>query len=337
VALAALERRHDGAPAYTHASVVEDEPLRVATRAGRWEPRNYDRTFRGPVTFRQAIEQSLNVPFARVGLEVGAKRIVETARRVGIRSPLNAVPSLALGSSEVTLLELTSAYGVFATGGSLAPPRTLLALRADGELRPVDDPRLEPVVDPAAAYLVTSALEGVVTRGTGRGLDAGDRWAGIAGKSGTSNEWRDAWFLAYTPDLVVGVWVGHDDGRSLRMTGSQAAIPIVGRFLREAGRVAPSRAFRMPDGIEVAHVGRSGSDWDGWECHGERELFLDGTAPQDQCEYEGFPEWRERLREWRGRPDGQWAHLDDVADVIEDRAEVWAERLIERARRLLER
>jgi membrane carboxypeptidase/penicillin-binding protein len=272
-----------------------------------------------------------------VGLEVGAKRIVQTARRVGITSPLHAVPSLALGSSEVTLYELTSAYGVFATGGSLAPPRTLLAFKADGEFRAVDDPRLEPVVDPAAAYLVTSALEGVVTRGTGRGLDAGGRWGDIAGKSGTSNEWRDAWFMAYTPDLVVGVWVGHDDGRSLRMTGSQAAIPIVGRFLREAGRVAPSRSFRMPDGIEVVQVGHSGSDWNGWECDGEPELFLDGTAPRDQCDYQGFPEWRERLREWRDRPDRQWAHIDDLADVIEDRAEVWAERLIERARRLLER
>src|SRR6185295_13231053 len=122
----------DEAPAFTLASVVEDEPLSVKTPTGRWEPSNYDRSFRGHVTFRQAIEQSLNVPFVRIGLAVGPEQIVATARRLGITSSLHAVPSLALGSSEVTLLELVRSYGVFATGGDLAAARTILGQSKSG-------------------------------------------------------------------------------------------------------------------------------------------------------------------------------------------------------------
>ncbi|HEX7025451.1 MAG TPA: transglycosylase domain-containing protein, partial [Gemmatimonadales bacterium] len=122
VALAALERNGGGAPAFTLASQVDDEPLRVKTPAGIWQPDNYDHQFRGRVTVREAMEQSLNVPFARIGLTVGPARIVATARRLGITSPLAAVPSLALGSSEITLVELVRAYGVLAAGGQLAAP-----------------------------------------------------------------------------------------------------------------------------------------------------------------------------------------------------------------------
>ena len=126
VALAALERWEGHDPAFTLASVVDDEPLRVNTPHGPWEPSDYDGHFRGRVTVREAMEQSLNVPFARIGLAIGPERIVSTARRLGISSPLNPVPSLALGSSEVTLMELVRAYGVLAAGGDLAAPRIVL-------------------------------------------------------------------------------------------------------------------------------------------------------------------------------------------------------------------
>jgi penicillin-binding protein 1B len=280
VALAALERARGSEPAFTLASLVEDEPLRVRTPSGPWQPVNYDGRFRGTVTVREAMEQSLNVPFARIGLTIGAERIAATAKRLGIASPLRAVPSLALGSSEVTLVELVRAYGVLAAGGDLAESRTILGHARYG--RPLDDPlsgRSARVVDPAAAYLVTSALEGAVSRGTGRALNGSGRFDGIAGKTGTSNDWRDAWFLAYTPTLVVGVWVGYDDGRSLGLSGAGAALPIVARFLEDARAEQDGVPFEIPDGITESYVRLAHSGWVP-EC-GAREVFLEGTEPSD--------------------------------------------------------
>ncbi len=305
VALAALERQGDQDPAFTLASVVEDEPLSLKTPGGRWEPSNYDHEFRGQVTVRQAMEQSLNVPFVRIGLAVGPKRIVEAARRLGIVSALDPVPSLALGSSAITLLELVRAYGVFATGGDLATSRAVLIRQPLGgsgvEPR---QPAVTQVVDPAAAYLVTSALEGVVTRGTGRGLDVDGRFGAIAGKTGTSNDWRDAWFVAYSSTLVVGVWVGFDDGRSLRMTGATAALPIVAGFLAQANPDDESGSFPVPDGVATAHLARGG--WDG-DC-GSREVFLAGTEPEDQpCEDDEASEWLDR--DWQDRIEGRAERL----------------------------
>ncbi len=156
VALAALERSEGHDPAFTLASVVEDEPLRVRTPSGPWQPSNYDGQFRGSVTLREAMEQSLNVPFARIGLAIGPERIVATARRLGISSPLRAVPSLALGSSEVTLLELVRAYGVLAAGGDLAAPRSIVGRARYGEaVAEAGTTQASRVVDPAVAYLVT--------------------------------------------------------------------------------------------------------------------------------------------------------------------------------------
>jgi penicillin-binding protein 1B len=278
VALAALRRPEDGGdPTFTLASELDDEPLAVETPQGLWEPANYDGGFRGRVTFRVALEQSLNVPFARVGLAIGPRRVVETARALGIESPLRAVPSIALGSSEVTPLEMTRAYGVLAAGGLLAPLRTTLAVVDAGGLtaRAPEVPRR--MVSPGEAYLVTSALEGAVARGTGRGLRGMGYEGPIAAKSGTSSKWRDAWFIAYTPALVVGVWVGYDDGRSMRMTGSRAALPIVGRFLLAALGEDGGAGFPIPDDVEFAERGL-------WGCWGETEVFLEGTAPDFTCE-----------------------------------------------------
>lgn len=302
VALAALHRDGEHAPAFTLASRVEDEPLSVKTGAGRWEPTNYDRSYRGQVTVREALEQSLNVPFARIGLAVGPERIVKTARQLGFTSPLKAVPSLALGSSEVTLLELVRAYGVFATEGRLAATRLVLgtaSLGARDRLFPNGGPpELAQVADPAETYLVTSALEGVVARGTARGLGAAGRFGAIAGKTGTSNDWRDAWFVAYTPSLVVGAWVGHDDGRSLGLSGAGAALPIVERFLERVDPDDRWATFPMPDGIEVAQVGDGTSGW--YVDCGSREVFLEGTAPASRCDFDG-PRWEVQLGDWQER------------------------------------
>ena len=177
-----------------------------------WEPVNYDGEYRGEVTVREAIEQSLNVPIARLGLAVGPEKVVAEARLLGIESPLLPVPSVALGAFEVTVLEAARAYTVFASGGRCPELRSYTqVVQDDGrvlEQRPTEAVK---VVEPAEAYLVTSALQGVVDRGTGAPLRALGFRGDIAGKTGTSSDYRDAWFIGYTPEIVIAVWVGFDD------------------------------------------------------------------------------------------------------------------------------
>ncbi len=303
VALAAVGRRGAEEPRFTLASVVRDEPLRISTPQGPWEPRNYDGEFHGDVTLRDALERSLNVPFVRIGLAAGPDRIVRTARDLGITSPLRPLPSLALGSSEVTLLELVRAYGVLAAGGYLAEPRALFGtVDAQGVLRRTEAGLGTHPVDPAEAYLVTSGLEGVIARGTGRGLAELAPWGGLAGKSGTSNDWRDAWFVAYTPTLVVGVWVGYDDGRSLGLSGARAALPIVGRFLRDVFERDGPASFEVPEGVVMARGSSRSDGWVSWACGGEPEVYLSGTEPEDRCEAYERPEvWSGALSALRER------------------------------------
>ena len=322
VALAALGRRDGEDPRFTLTSVLRDEPLRVSTPQGPWEPSNYDGQFHGNVTFRDALEQSLNVPFVRIGLTVGPERIVRTARALGITSQLRPLPSLALGSSEVTLVELVRAYGVLAAGGYLAEPRAMFGtVDANGVLQRADTGLGTHPVDPAEAYLVTSGLEGVIARGTGRGLAELAPWGGLAGKSGTSNDWRDAWFVAYTPTLVVGVWVGYDDGRSLGLSGARAALPIVGRFLRDAFEREGPESFEVPDGIVMARGAGHSDGLVSWECGGEPEVYLTGTEPEERCEGEERPQtWAGALGVLRERA------AQELIERLQEQAEELARR-----------
>jgi penicillin-binding protein 1B len=285
VALTALVRGGE----FTLASALEDERLAIETPAGMWEPSNYDGRFRGSVSLRDALERSLNVPFARLGLAVGPKRIAETGRELGIISRLYPVPSLALGSSEVTPLELTRAYGVLAAGGFRADLHsTLGVLDRHGETLSLAELKGERVYDPAEVYLVTSALQGAVERGTGRGVRSLGFRGPLAAKSGTTNDFRDAWFMGYTPDLAVGVWVGFDDGRSIGLSGSRAAMPIFTRFLvATLGRYG-GEEFTLPYGVDIVEIDRETGLLAGPGCRGDREVFLRGTAPERSCS----PYWR---------------------------------------------
>jgi penicillin-binding protein 1B len=308
----------DATPPFTLASVLQDEPLQLETPAGLWQPVNYDGSYSGPVTLRDALERSLNVPFARLGLDVGPDRVVETARRLGIDSPLRPYPSLALGAGEVSPLELTRAFGVLAAGGFRADLRSeyggSAASRPSGpgwrwggeepirgwSVRESDRGPLAwqaipegvdgvRVFDPAETYLVTSALRGAVERGTGRGLRDLGFYGDAAAKSGTTNDFRDGWFVGYTPFLVVGVWVGFDHGKRLELPGAGVALPIFAEFLKAAvgpwGDEGPwgSRGFSVPPGLERVEVDPFTGLRGGWGCPGEAELFLEGTAPVESC------------------------------------------------------
>jgi len=288
VLLAALARGAGGAPAFTLASLLADEPLEVDTPQGAWRPANYEKEFRGPITLRRALEDSVNVPFVRVTLALGPEAIVETARRMGIESPLEPVPSLALGAGEVSPLELARAYALLANGGERVAVRSAFhVLDLDG--RPLHEAAAlaERAFDPAEVALVTSALEGAVNRGTGYALRELGYRGPVAGKTGTTNDGRDAWFVGYTPELAAAVWVGFDDGTPLGLTGARAALPIFGRFLLAALGSRGGRDFPEPPGLERVAIHEPTGLRAGFLCWGDSEWFLAGTAPSERC----GPDW----------------------------------------------
>jgi penicillin-binding protein 1B len=305
VLLAALARPAGGDPPFTLASLVADEPLEVATPQGVWRPEDYEKEFRGPITLRRALEDSVNVPFARVGLAIGPQAIVDTARRMGIESPLDAVPSLALGAGEVSPLELARAYALLANGGERVTPRSLFQVNdMDGQSLHEEEVERTREFDPAEVALVTSAMTSAVNRGTGRPLrDMGYRGP-IAGKTGTTNDARDAWFVGFTPELVAAVWVGYDDGTPLGLTGAQAAIPIFGRFLIAALGPDGGDDFTEPPGLEHVEIHEATGLRASLFCWGDDEWFLPGTAPRESC----GPDWAEQVPhelEHEPRPDDE--------------------------------
>jgi penicillin-binding protein 1B len=305
VALAAFT--HPGLPRYTPATRLEDTRLEVELPNGKWTPENYDGGFRGEVSLRLAFEQSLNVPVARLGLAIGAQQIVDTARRLGVTSPLEPLPSLALGSFELTLLEATTAYAVLAAEGVVPVPRAYTeVLHPDGRVLEVREREFARAFDPASTYLVTSLLVGAVDRGTARALRERGFEGDIAGKTGTSSDTRDAWFIGFTPDVVIGVWVGFDDGQSLGLSGSTAALPIFAEVLEAARGKAAGAAFPRPPGVIDVEIDPNTGLRAALACPGAHEVFLTGTAPATDCQgseaaLPAAPGVMERVRGWLRR------------------------------------
>ena len=283
VALAAFTLRDRSHGPFTLATLLEDEPLSLGVEGDEWVPANHDGRHRGPVSLRTALERSLNVPFARLGLEVGLVHVADTARRMGIESPLRPIPSLSLGAFEVSPLEITSALGVFPAGGTHHPPRSLLTLEEGGRARRLDTPPSHAAFAPVPIHLVTEGLRGAVDRGTGTMLRKLGVRGPVAGKTGTTNDFRDAWFVAYTPRIVVGAWVGFDDGKRVGLTGAKAALPIVARFLKGALGSDGWAGFSEPTGIERADIDPRTGLLASAHCPGAAELFAAGTAPRRTC------------------------------------------------------
>jgi penicillin-binding protein 1B len=301
---AALTAR-DGAPPFTAASLVDDTPLTLEAERGPWSPRNDRGRYEGRVTVRRALERSLNAATVRIAQQTGLERVVRTARALGVRSPLRPVPAVVLGAFEVTPLELARAYLPFANGGRrLEHTTTVRAVTRPGaapsELPP---PATTAVLTPAEAYLITALLQGVMTSGTGAAARALGVEGPVAGKTGTTNEGRDAWFVGYTPRLLALVWVGFDRGLAHGLSGAEAALPIWADFMRHALDAYPTPAPAPPPGVQVVQIdpttGRAATPF----CPvAVPEVFLAGTVPPP-CEAHAGPpadvlRWWRRLWEW---------------------------------------
>jgi len=297
---------------FTPVSTVIDRPVVYTDPVSGfvWAPRNYGRKFYGPMTMRDALKKSINNATVHLFRDLGVRYVIDYARRFGIQAPLSSDLSLALGSSSMTLLELTRAYAVYPRGGTRIVPRFIRSVKdregatllADVPLGEIPPPVLKPlsgpdgppaesypdseimptqqIITPADAYLVSDLLRAVVQEGTGRRLKSLGRT--LAGKTGTTNDFTDAWFMGFSPELTTGVWVGHDNNVVLGWgeSGGKAALPIWGDFMKVALAPYPQRDFQVPDHIEFQRIDRASGLLAEADTHDAYfQPFLEGTAP----------------------------------------------------------
>lgn len=277
VYLAALEA------GLTPATWIEDSPVsyKIGQNGKPWRPANYGGKYNGAITLQQGLEESVNVATVKLQEKIGIQRTIGLAHRLGIRSPLHEDLSLALGTSDLSLLELTGAYAALANQGVWISPTPIRYITdAQGKLLEMYVPQLQRAISRELAYVITHMLMGVVERGTGKTAKALGR--PIAGKTGTTNDYSNAWFIGYTPSLVTGVWVGYDQPRSLgkEETGARAALPIWIRYMGKALANTPDENFPVPEGVVSVPVDLNASG----TCARPVEMaFLQGTEPSNTC------------------------------------------------------
>jgi penicillin-binding protein 1A len=286
----------------TPATLIDDGPFSVEAGDGSiWSPENYERDFLGPTPLRRGLELSRNAMTARVAYEMGIDRVVDYAKRMGVYENVSPVFALALGSGETTVIRMTAAYGEFVNGGRRITPiivdriqdrsgRTIF--RADQrecancaaawarQTPPLLPDGRQQILDPITAHQVVSMTEGVVQRGTGAALKALERPLG--GKTGTTSDYKDAWWIGYSPDLVVGVWAGFDTPRDMGQgeTGARITVPIFADFMRVALRDAPPTPFRIPAGVRLVRIDRLTGGLPGPDATDTiLEAFRPGTEP----------------------------------------------------------
>lgn len=282
VFLAALEReRQQQGGWFLPTSLVNDSPFTWFYEDKEWSPRNYKNRYLGMVSLRKALAKSLNAATARIAQEVGLEPARQMAVRLGFTSPLPAYPSLALGAAEVTPLEVALAYSTLANQGISTLPETIKWITTrTGEMIEQRPMTVEQRIHPNDAYVLTHLLEGVMEQGTGAGARRRGFVHPAAGKTGTTNDYGDAWFAGYTPDLLTVVWVGFDRRTSLELPGAQAALPIWTEFMKRAA-IGTVAAFAAPPGVTLVAV--------------DQETGLRATPSCPKVIQEAFPKGQEPI------------------------------------------
>jgi penicillin-binding protein 1A len=270
---------------YTPASVVIDSAVvyKDAESDFKWKPDNYEKTFHGPTLLRDALAKSRNIISIKLLMDVGIDETVSLARKFGISSPLSQDLSISLGSSGISLLELVTAYSVFANEGNMIEPIFITKIvDRNGNVLELREPEKTRVLDKATAYIMTDMLKSVVQSGTGRRVRALGR--PVAGKTGTTNNLYDAWFLGFTPNFITGTWVGHDEEQPLGKgeTGSRAASPIWLGFMQEVLKDEPVLEFPIPESVMFSQIDAETGLLPGPGSTKTRfEVFKEGTAPTE--------------------------------------------------------
>jgi len=274
---------------FTPATLVDDFPVSFSIPKNgqyvEWSPENYDKKFRGPVTLREALEESINVPTVRLLEAVGVDPVAQLAHRMGIKSELRPEYGLGLGVSEVTALELTSAYTVFGNQGQRLPVTGIRRVTGPkGDVLDAAPHTGERILSEEVAFLVTSLLQGAVERGTAKGGRV--RGWQVAAKTGTTQDAADLWFVGYTPTLAAGLWVGYDQPRAIgsHETAGRLAAPVWADFMRRALRGMPNQTLPIPEGIFPVRVNyHTGLPTDPSDPGGITEYFVRGALPEREA------------------------------------------------------
>ena len=291
VYLAAFEKAADEGGDLTPATIVHDEPTTWSFDNQEWSPRNYDGEYDGGITLRRALAMSRNIATVKVAEQTGYDKIVALWRKtkIGEQDQVKPYPSVALGVVELTPLEVAEAYTVFPNRGSIKKLRSIVHVRSgqhDAKPKVTAGPS---VARPAAAFLVTHMLRSVLNEGTGASARGAGFTLDAAGKSGTTNDLRDAWFVGFTPELLTVVWVGLDDNQPLGLSGSQAALPIWTSFMMKALAGHANVGFDAPGGVSFVEVDRDTGKIATPTCpRVTLEAFLSGTEPLASCELHRF-------------------------------------------------
>ena len=293
---------------FTPATLIADEPMVIDQGPGmaKWDPKNYHDDFLGPVPMRVGIEKSRNLMTIRLASYVGMAKVAETVKRFGIMDDLPQYLSMSIGAGETTLLRMVTGYASFANGGKKVVPTLIDRIQDregktiyvhdktpckdcgpliawDGQATPeIADTRPQ-IADPRNMYQIVSMLEGVVQRGTGVLIK--DIGRPVAGKTGTTNDSKDTWFIGFTPDILVGVYIGYDDPKPMggHETGSRVAVPVVKEFMEQALKDVPPVPFRVPPGIRLVQINEdTGARAKPGDAKNILEAFVEGTEPGDE-------------------------------------------------------
>jgi penicillin-binding protein 1B len=285
VYLAAFEHaQREGRTDITAATVMHDEPTTFEAADEPWSPRNYDGEFDGPVTLRRALARSRNVVAVKVAEAAGYDHVAALWRKLGAATPPRPYPSIALGVFEATPFEIASAYTIFPNGGTLRPLVGIRRLVSGGRDLSVPPRPPRTIARADTTFLVTNMMRSVIDEGTGAGARAAGFSLEAAGKSGTTNDLRDAWFVGFTPELLVVVWVGLDDNQPLGLSGTEAALPIWTAFMRRALGGHRNMPFQPPSGVTFVEIDRDTGDAATPGCPRVfTEAFIAGTEPRQTC------------------------------------------------------
>jgi penicillin-binding protein 1B len=290
VYLAAFEHAQaEGRTDLTPATLILDEPTSFVFNAQTWSPRNYDNEYDGPITLRRALALSRNIAAAKVAESAGYEEVAALWRRVGAGTPPRPYPAIALGVFEATPFEIATAYTMFPNGGTIRPLTAISRLVAKGRDLPLKKSESREVARPDTTFLVTNMMRSVINEGTGAGARAAGFAFDAAGKSGTTNDLRDAWFVGFTPELLTVVWVGMDDNQPVGLSGTQAALPIWTSFMTRALAGRTNVTFAAPDDISFVDIDRDTGKIAAPGCPRVfKEAFLTGTEPTEVCQLHVF-------------------------------------------------
>ncbi len=278
-----------GSQALTAATVLDDSPLSVPNGNAVWTPQNYDLRFHGPVTVREALAHSYNIPAVRAAIDAGMPNVVKEASSIGIESHLEPYPSVSLGAFEVTPLEIAYAYSAFANLGVKAEPISILAVsRADGTLLESREVKMRRVAPAGLCFVMNDILKDVFTYGTAGKARLLGFERDFSGKTGTTSNYRDAWFIGYSPRILSLVWIGFDDGHSVRLAGGDACVPIWTNYMNRIIGQVPDVDWKRPEDVVERDIDpESGGLATPWCPQTRGEVFVAGTEPTSVCPLHG--------------------------------------------------